>query len=201
MGIDLAVTPIVSKRDGDPCASFTVVGGLVVPVVMAPCKDRTLVPVQATDVTTAFMSVADRTPLNCGGTDSENRVLLGCDHSSAYRNVISTLCGMWSATAARWSTRLCRWSARSSRDHGSPDGQESRTWPCLIYVRAFAERCPFGSASEVRQPERRAVPWEMRHRDPAVDVRMLTTRQFSASFLVMLPAGAARRRRRSQTCY
>ena len=81
MGIDLAVTPIVSKRDGDPCASFTVMGGLVVPVVMAPCKDRTLVPVQATDVTTVFMSVADRTPLNCGGTDSENRVLLGCDHS------------------------------------------------------------------------------------------------------------------------
>jgi DHA2 family multidrug resistance protein len=33
-------------------------------------------------------------------------------------------------------------------------------------------------------------PWEMRRRNPAVEVRMLTTRQFSASFLVMLATGA-----------
>ncbi|HYZ41898.1 MAG TPA: DHA2 family efflux MFS transporter permease subunit [Stellaceae bacterium] len=34
------------------------------------------------------------------------------------------------------------------------------------------------------------IPWEMRRRNPAVDVRMLATRQFSASFLVMLATGA-----------
>jgi MFS transporter, DHA2 family, multidrug resistance protein len=34
------------------------------------------------------------------------------------------------------------------------------------------------------------IPWEMRHRYPAVDVRMLATRQFGASFLVMLATGA-----------
>src|SRR5277367_92336 len=34
------------------------------------------------------------------------------------------------------------------------------------------------------------IPWEMRRRNPAVDVRMLATRQFSASFLVMLSTGA-----------
>src|SRR6202035_4899019 len=34
------------------------------------------------------------------------------------------------------------------------------------------------------------IPWEMCRRNPAVDVRMLATRQFSASFLVMLATGA-----------
>jgi MFS transporter, DHA2 family, multidrug resistance protein len=34
------------------------------------------------------------------------------------------------------------------------------------------------------------IPWEMRRRSPAVDVRMLATRQFGASFLVMLAIGA-----------
>ncbi len=34
------------------------------------------------------------------------------------------------------------------------------------------------------------IPWEIRHRHPAVDVRMLATRQFGASFLVMLATGA-----------
>jgi DHA2 family multidrug resistance protein len=34
------------------------------------------------------------------------------------------------------------------------------------------------------------IPWEMRHRNPAVDVRMLATRQFGASFLVMMATGA-----------
>jgi MFS transporter, DHA2 family, multidrug resistance protein len=34
------------------------------------------------------------------------------------------------------------------------------------------------------------IPWEMRRRNPAIDVRMLATRQFSASFLVMLATGA-----------
>jgi len=34
------------------------------------------------------------------------------------------------------------------------------------------------------------VPWEIRHRHPVVDVRMLATRQFGASFLVMLATGA-----------
>ncbi len=34
------------------------------------------------------------------------------------------------------------------------------------------------------------IPWEIRHRSPAVDVRMLATRQFGASFLVMLSTGA-----------
>ncbi len=34
------------------------------------------------------------------------------------------------------------------------------------------------------------IPWEIRHRHPAVDIRMLVTRQFGASFLVMLATGA-----------
>jgi DHA2 family multidrug resistance protein len=34
------------------------------------------------------------------------------------------------------------------------------------------------------------IPWELRHRQPAMDVQMLATRQFSASFLVMLATGA-----------
>ena len=34
------------------------------------------------------------------------------------------------------------------------------------------------------------IPWEMRHPNPAVDVRMLATRQFGASFLVMGATGA-----------
>ncbi len=34
------------------------------------------------------------------------------------------------------------------------------------------------------------IPWEIRHRHPVVDVRMLATRQFGASFLVMLATGA-----------
>ena len=33
------------------------------------------------------------------------------------------------------------------------------------------------------------IPWEMRRPNPSVDVRMLGTRQFSASFLVMLATG------------
>ena len=34
------------------------------------------------------------------------------------------------------------------------------------------------------------IPWEIKHRHPVVDVRMLATRQFGASFLVMLATGA-----------
>jgi DHA2 family multidrug resistance protein len=34
------------------------------------------------------------------------------------------------------------------------------------------------------------IPWEIRHRQPAVDVRMLASRQFGACFLVMLGTGA-----------
>ncbi|HVW73674.1 MAG TPA: DHA2 family efflux MFS transporter permease subunit [Rhizomicrobium sp.] len=34
------------------------------------------------------------------------------------------------------------------------------------------------------------IPWEMRHRHPVVDMRMLATRQFGASFLVMMATGA-----------
>jgi MFS transporter, DHA2 family, multidrug resistance protein len=34
------------------------------------------------------------------------------------------------------------------------------------------------------------IPWEIRHHHPVVDVRMLATRQFGASFLVMLATGA-----------
>jgi DHA2 family multidrug resistance protein len=34
------------------------------------------------------------------------------------------------------------------------------------------------------------IPWEIRHRHPVVDVRMLATRQFGASFLVMGATGA-----------
>lgn len=34
------------------------------------------------------------------------------------------------------------------------------------------------------------VPWEIRRRHPVVDIRMLATRQFGASFLVMLATGA-----------
>ena len=33
------------------------------------------------------------------------------------------------------------------------------------------------------------VPWELRHRNPAVDVGMVATRQFGAAFLVMLATG------------
>ena len=34
------------------------------------------------------------------------------------------------------------------------------------------------------------IPWELRHRNPAVDLRMVTSRQFGACFLVMLATGA-----------
>src|SRR5580698_933718 len=34
------------------------------------------------------------------------------------------------------------------------------------------------------------IPWEMRRRNPAIDVRMLATRQFGACFLVMLATGS-----------
>jgi DHA2 family multidrug resistance protein len=34
------------------------------------------------------------------------------------------------------------------------------------------------------------IPWELSHRNPMIDVRMVATRQFGASFLVMLGAGA-----------
>jgi len=34
------------------------------------------------------------------------------------------------------------------------------------------------------------IPWEMNHRNPAVDLRMIGSRQFGASFLVMLATGA-----------
>jgi MFS transporter, DHA2 family, multidrug resistance protein len=34
------------------------------------------------------------------------------------------------------------------------------------------------------------IPWELRHRNPAVDVRIVATRQFGSSFLVMLITGA-----------
>src|ERR1700758_16624 len=34
------------------------------------------------------------------------------------------------------------------------------------------------------------IPWEMSHRNPAVDLRMVASRQFSACFLVMLATGA-----------
>ena len=34
------------------------------------------------------------------------------------------------------------------------------------------------------------IPWEMNHKNPTVDVRMLASRQFGASFLVMLATGA-----------
>src|ERR1700720_4659366 len=34
------------------------------------------------------------------------------------------------------------------------------------------------------------IPWEMSHRNPAVDLRMVATRQFGACFLVMLATGA-----------
>jgi DHA2 family multidrug resistance protein len=34
------------------------------------------------------------------------------------------------------------------------------------------------------------IPWELSRRNPMIDVRMLATRQFGASFLVMLGAGA-----------
>src|ERR1700733_8956032 len=34
------------------------------------------------------------------------------------------------------------------------------------------------------------IPWEMNHRNPAVDLRMVASRQFGASFLVMLATGA-----------
>ncbi|MCM2292908.1 DHA2 family efflux MFS transporter permease subunit [Allorhizobium sp. BGMRC 0089] len=34
------------------------------------------------------------------------------------------------------------------------------------------------------------IPWELKHKNPAVDVRMLATRQFGACFLVMMATGA-----------
>jgi DHA2 family multidrug resistance protein len=34
------------------------------------------------------------------------------------------------------------------------------------------------------------IPWELSRRDPMIDVRMVATRQFGASFIVMLAAGA-----------
>jgi DHA2 family multidrug resistance protein len=34
------------------------------------------------------------------------------------------------------------------------------------------------------------IPWEMSHRNPMIDLRMVATRQFGASFLVMLATGA-----------
>src|SRR5262249_24030341 len=34
------------------------------------------------------------------------------------------------------------------------------------------------------------IPWELNHRNPAVDLRMVPSRQFGASFLVMLATGA-----------
>src|SRR5262249_11912686 len=34
------------------------------------------------------------------------------------------------------------------------------------------------------------IPWELSHRNPMINVRMVATRQFGASFLVMLGAGA-----------
>ena len=34
------------------------------------------------------------------------------------------------------------------------------------------------------------IPWEISRRNPAIDVRMLATRQFGACFLVMLATGA-----------
>src|SRR6185312_7435091 len=34
------------------------------------------------------------------------------------------------------------------------------------------------------------IPWEMSRKDPMIDVRMVGTRQFGASFLVMLATGA-----------
>jgi len=34
------------------------------------------------------------------------------------------------------------------------------------------------------------IPWELNHRNPMIDIRMVATRQFGASFLVMLGAGA-----------
>jgi DHA2 family multidrug resistance protein len=34
------------------------------------------------------------------------------------------------------------------------------------------------------------IPWELNRRDPMIDVRMVATRQFGASFIVMLAAGA-----------
>jgi DHA2 family multidrug resistance protein len=34
------------------------------------------------------------------------------------------------------------------------------------------------------------IPWEMRHRNPMIDLRMVATRQFGAAFVVMLATGA-----------
>ena len=33
------------------------------------------------------------------------------------------------------------------------------------------------------------IPWELNRRDPVIDIRMVATRQFGASFIVMLAAG------------
>jgi len=34
------------------------------------------------------------------------------------------------------------------------------------------------------------IPWEMRHRNPMIDIKMVATRQFGAAFVVMLATGA-----------
>jgi MFS transporter, DHA2 family, multidrug resistance protein len=34
------------------------------------------------------------------------------------------------------------------------------------------------------------IPWEISRRNPAIDLRMIATRQFAACFLVMLATGA-----------
>src|SRR5258708_25964855 len=34
------------------------------------------------------------------------------------------------------------------------------------------------------------IPWDMSHRNPMIDLRMLSTRQFGACFVVMLITGA-----------
>jgi MFS transporter, DHA2 family, multidrug resistance protein len=34
------------------------------------------------------------------------------------------------------------------------------------------------------------IPWEISRRNPAIDLRMIATRQFTACFLVMLATGA-----------
>jgi DHA2 family multidrug resistance protein len=34
------------------------------------------------------------------------------------------------------------------------------------------------------------IPWEMNHRNPMIDLRMVATRRFGASFVVMLATGA-----------
>jgi MFS transporter, DHA2 family, multidrug resistance protein len=46
------------------------------------------------------------------------------------------------------------------------------------------------ACSYLQQRIRLVIPWEMTRRKPAVDVRMLTARQFGSCFLVMLAASA-----------